>query len=208
MSSVLPHEAVISRIDELERELVSLRTFFAPGSDTSANDAEATADASRPEIAEDRTRPRANIGDEERELLLCRAGDIRVALPLVQVREVVPVARLLPLPGASECVLGSLDLHGEPVVIHDMVQHLSGVRDPIERTHLILVVSVDDGVIGIKVTDAVDVIRASVRGVSSSSALEVRSDIVLGVSIHDGAQVMVMDVEAIAMRSQLAQVPA
>lgn len=208
MSSVLPHEAVISRIDELERELTSLRTFFAQGIDESANDVEAAPDGSQPGSPTQRSQSRTQIGEEECELLLCRAGDVRVALPLALVREVVPVARLLPLPGASECVLGSLDLRGEPVVIHDMVAHLSGVRDPIERTHLILIVRVDDGVIGVKVTDAVDVIRAGVRGVTSSSALEVRSDIVLGVSIHDSAQVMVMDVEAIAMRSTLATAPA
>lgn len=189
MSSTPGNEAVVARIDELERELISLRTFFAPAADADTPDpGGASADRSSPQR-------------EEQELLLCRAGQAHIAVPLTEVREVVPVARLLPLPGAAQGVLGTLDLRGTPVVVHDMGQHLNGQPTTLTRTNLVLIARSQDGPIGLKVTDALDVIRATVSSVKGTRGAEQNSDIVRGVSIHEGTQVMVLDVRAIATRS-------
>ena len=180
----------MGRIAELEQELGALRAF-------SASPVEPADGGSSARAAKDAG------GAEECELLLCKAGDRAVALRLTEVREVVPVARLLPLPGSPAGVLGSLDLRGNPVVVHDLAEHLGRGPAPLERTNLILVALVKDGVVGIKVTEAVDVIRARLRTVASALERAQRSDVILGVSIHEGTQIMVVDVEAVAARSSV-----
>jgi len=70
-------------------------------------------------LAGDEALPAAGL-----EVLVCRIGEGRVALPLVAVQEVVPVAATAPLPEAPIWVQGLLDLRGEAVPVLDVAARI------------------------------------------------------------------------------------
>lgn len=80
----------------------------------------------------------------------------RFAVPLACVRRAVLSARPVPLPGASEIVLGVLDLGGETVTVLDFALRASGRPTVITPTQQFLVVEMDgflcafvvDGIVG------------------------------------------------------------
>src|SRR4051794_6754661 len=53
------------------------------------------------------------------EALLLPVGPAQHALPLVAVRETLPIGLVTPLPGAPQAVLGALNVHGDVVVLLD-----------------------------------------------------------------------------------------
>lgn len=55
------------------------------------------------------------------EVLLCAIGDHRVALPLDEIREVVPLARTRPIPGAPYFILGLLNVRGRELPVLDAI---------------------------------------------------------------------------------------
>lgn len=70
------------------------------------------------------------------QVLLCRIADVRYALALADVDEVVRAAAVTPLPGAPPVILGLLDLRGAPVPVLDARRrfgHPERPLDPAER---------------------------------------------------------------------------
>lgn len=99
--------AVLVRLAHLEQEVVALRQQLTS------------------------RRGAAPLPEGALELLTCVAGGERFGLPLASVQEVVPMARLVPVPDAAPWVLGTLNLRGQSVVVIDVAQRLLG------RTHVI-----------------------------------------------------------------------
>jgi purine-binding chemotaxis protein CheW len=48
-----------------------------------------------------------------------RLGSVRVGIPLRDVERVLRAVALAPVPGAPACLLGMLNLHGEPTPVYD-----------------------------------------------------------------------------------------
>jgi chemotaxis-related protein WspB len=75
-------------------------------------------------------------------VLVFHIGRERYALPLTAVLQVLPVARLKPLPGAPHCVSGLLDLHGAPVPVIDLSRLAGSIPDAVRFDTRILLVDV------------------------------------------------------------------
>jgi purine-binding chemotaxis protein CheW len=72
---------------------------------------------------------------------VCR--DQRFAVPLAAVRRAVPSARLLPLPGAADVVLGVLDVGGDTVTVLDFALRACGRPTVITTAQQFLILDVD-----------------------------------------------------------------
>lgn len=94
------------------------------------------------------------------DLLYCGEADERCALPLACVEEVVPIARLLPLPEAPAYVAGVLDLRGQLVPILDLVARLHGRLREHELDDSIIVCRVGERVVGLLVPGIPELRRA------------------------------------------------
>ncbi|MEX1184196.1 MAG: chemotaxis protein CheW [Gemmatimonadota bacterium] len=74
------------------------------------------------------------------DVLTCRVGPHRLALPVGDVREVLRAAAITPLPGSPRLVDGVVDVRGEPVpVLNGRLRFDVPVRDLSPDEHFILV---------------------------------------------------------------------
>jgi chemotaxis signal transduction protein len=77
---------------------------------------------------------------EPLELLVCRLGPHRVAMPALQVVEVLPMLELVQLPLAPRHCLGLFDFRGTLTPTYDLGARLGAkLTDPEERRHLLVV---------------------------------------------------------------------
>jgi len=180
MSAHVARDAMRARVDTLERELHSLQAFF----ESTPEVAELTGDGPHDTAAED--------------LLLCRAGGRCVAVALDCVSEVLPAARLMELPDAEPSVLGALNLRGTSLVVHDLARRLNGEHAALARTDLILACTVAGRRVGLKITDAIDVVRAKVTPMAGQTGAVPGSTLLRGAIVHDGQQVVVIEAAAFA----------
>lgn len=75
----------------------------------------------------------------------------RLALPLSCVRRAVPAAAPAPLPGASDIVLGVLNVAGDVVTVVDLCRRLGIERAPLAASQQILVVELSGFLAGVVV---------------------------------------------------------
>ncbi len=89
-------------------------------------------------------------------VLVGEMGSELVALPLSLVDEIVPAARLAPLPGSPSWVAGLLDLRGEMLPVVDGLARASSIERDLELTDQIVVCIVSGRRVGLilqRVTD-------------------------------------------------------
>jgi chemotaxis signal transduction protein len=67
----------------------------------------------------------SSSGSGSTKALLARAGDCWCAIPLEDLRRVLPAVKLHPLPGAGWEIAGLAELDGEPLVVLNL-EHLVG----------------------------------------------------------------------------------
>jgi len=67
-------------------------------------------------------------------LLLVDIADVRCAFPVRRVTEVLPAARVTPLPGAPETVAGVVNVRGAPVVVVDGHRCVDRAAPPLHPT--------------------------------------------------------------------------
>lgn len=115
-SDLLP---ILDRIATLEAELAHLRQ----------------------QVATTLVRPTAP--DEDLAVLECTVAGQSFGLLLSTVREILPVAQVLPLPESEPWILGTLNLRGQSLVVLDMTHRLLGHAHVIEPSEYIVVC--DDG---------------------------------------------------------------
>lgn len=100
-----------------------------------------------------------------REQLIFRAGDLLLALSVLQVREILEVERFSPIPYAPVHVLGMIDLRGESVATIDIAAKLGMPKSSLHEDSRVVVLDVlrdnklsalailTDGVLGVDVLD-------------------------------------------------------
>jgi purine-binding chemotaxis protein CheW len=109
-----------------------------------------------------KTYARPNLSGRDTAVLLVDVGDMRGALELDRVREVVPAATLAPLPEAPDWVLGTLNLRGTSVPVVHVAHRLGRASKALALSDLIVVVLTESGTAGLVVSQvgAVKVIRS------------------------------------------------
>lgn len=132
-------------------------------------------------------------GSGDFQVLVCRAGTHRLAIPYSRLREVVLVPGLAPLPEAPPWVLGLLNLRGETLPVVDVQARLSGAARVPEIDDHVAVVETDDGPAGLVVTAVSSVAVVNGRDVAPAPRDVPYAPYVIGVLTLDGAPVPLVD---------------
>jgi|GEM_PF-4227984 len=90
-------------------------------------------------------------------ILRVRIGDSEVALPLDRVDEIVRMAALEAVPGASGVIRGTLNLRGEIVIVVDVAPRLAQAAVAGDPSHYIVVARGANGRYGILCNDTLGV---------------------------------------------------
>lgn len=127
----------------------------------------AEVDALRGRLAQLETRlkktyERSSLAGLDTSVLLVDIGELKAALELQRVQEVVPAATLSPLPEAPDWVLGTLNLRGRSIPVVHVAHRLGGAPRALALSDLIVIVRTESGLAGLVVSQvgAVQVIRA------------------------------------------------
>jgi chemotaxis signal transduction protein len=121
----------------------------------------------------------ARGGEEEepellRELLAFVLADAPYAIPVEQVREIIRVRDVTPMPRVPESVLGVVALRGEIVQVVDLRMRLRvEIGELTRRSRIIVLHGEDEKVTGILVDAVQEVLRISESGIQPTTSQEI-----------------------------------
>lgn len=119
------------------------------------------------------------------EVLLIEIDGVRGGLPLDAVREVLPAARLEPLPGAPAAAMGVVNLRGAPVVVVDGRACIGRDRRELRPSDRFVVLEDVEPRCALRVDATADLVAVPAADVVPGPALGARG--------ADGAHVAVLD---------------
>ena len=136
--------------------------------------------------------------DPSKNYVGCVVGDLRYAIPIPAVREIVNALALLELPNAPPSVLGVADYRDEVVPVVSLRQRFSLAPIPTTRRTKWIVVESEGRLVALVVDAVTEVFRSAT--VRSAPALGVGDDArgIDGVAEKDGSLVFVLDVSRFA----------
>lgn len=127
--------------------------------------------------------------------VVCSVGAARLGLPVAEVVEVVPVARLVDVPSASPWLLGLLHLRGASLTVVDTAVRLGLDACPPGLDARIVVVGRGSRRVGLLVENDVTLLTVAVDQVRAPSSVEARGGAVQAVVEAASGPVVVVDVD-------------
>jgi len=115
-------------------------------------------------------------------------------IDIMVVREIRSWVTTTPLPGTPRHVLGVINIRGTVLPIVDLAARISALATPVEKREVIIVIEVDDRVMGIpvdRVSDIVNVEEGNVQPVPAASTPGLRR-LVCGLLTFDDHVVCLM----------------
>ncbi len=136
--------------------------------------------------------------DPSKNLVECVVGEVRYAVPISTVREIVNPLPLVALPSAPHAVVGVADYRDEVVAVVDLRARFGLGESPVTRRTKWIIVRRAARSFAIIVDAVTEVFRSSdVRPAPLTGAgADVRA--IEGVTSHDGTMVFVLDVARFA----------
>ena len=138
------------------------------------------------------------------EILLVRIGSTNAGFALDAVREVVPMAELVPIPEAPRWVLGLLNVRGKSLPVVDVRARLEPEAQPPGPSDLIVIVSTRLGVAGLVVDEVSTVQRLARAAIEASVHGTPHAAYVLGTFTHAGQSTVLLGVPELLHHGELA----
>lgn len=118
-------------------------------------------------------RESASPADAQRQLLCVRVAQVPYAVPVENVREIVRVRPITPIPRTVSSVRGVISLRGEIIQVIDLRLRLRLPAEAATKASRIVVVQVEDGrVAGVLVDEVREVLRVAETAIGSPAAAD------------------------------------
>jgi purine-binding chemotaxis protein CheW len=132
--------------------------------------------------------------DPSKNLVGFVVGEVRYAVPIGDVREIVNPLPVVDLPGATTAVVGVADYRDEVVPVVDMRRRFGLHSTPLTRRTKWIVLGVSDRLVALVVDAVTDVFRSE-AALRPPPAVTVGTDrrAIAGVTTRDGELVFVLD---------------
>jgi purine-binding chemotaxis protein CheW len=123
-------------------------------------------------------------------------NDETYGINVLQVREVLRVSEIAPVPGAPDNVLGVINLRGNVVTVVDARRSFRMAPKPVDDAARIVVVEIDEHVVGLFVDAVAEVLELTQSMVESAPNVgnEENSKYIDGVVNHPGGILILVDV--------------
>jgi purine-binding chemotaxis protein CheW len=134
--------------------------------------------------------------DQHKNLVGFILGDVRYAIDIGRVREIVNPLEITPLPYTPQEVAGVADHRGEVVPVIDLRARFNLPSRPEERGTKWILVTIGDRVVGLVVDSVTEVFGARNDEIRPTPEVGGNRDMrgISGVAKHDGKLVFVLDV--------------
>ncbi len=139
-----------------------------------------------------------------------RLGDETYAINVMQVREILRVPEIAPVPGAPDYVLGIINLRGSVVTVVDTCKRF-GVPsgEPTESTRIVII-EVEKNILGILVDAVMEVVNLRASDIESVPNVgnEEGSKYIQGVYSRDGKILILIDLNMLLSKDEWGDIAA
>ncbi|MEJ2687601.1 MAG: chemotaxis protein CheW [Gammaproteobacteria bacterium] len=124
-----------------------------------------------------------------------RLDDECYGINVMQIREVLRVADIAPVPGAPDYVLGIINLRGNVVTVIDTRKRLGLMPRDVDDSSRIVIIETDNQVVGIRVDSVAEVVDLRMADVESAPNVgnDESSKYIQGVASRDGELLILVD---------------
>ncbi|KAF0248975.1 MAG: purine-binding chemotaxis protein CheW [bacterium] len=141
-----------------------------------------------------------------KQLILFKVGGESFGVEIGLVKEIVPYQDITPVPDSYEFVEGIINLRGKIVTVIDMRRRLHvALTSPRERTTRIIILELDNKLMGIIVDAASEVVRVASETIGPPPELisEAGASYITGVVKHNDRLVVLLDLHRILSAQEI-----
>ncbi|MEJ2643509.1 MAG: chemotaxis protein CheW [Gammaproteobacteria bacterium] len=141
------------------------------------------------------TQTAQNTDDSAIQCVTFRLDDECYGINVMQIREVLRVADIAPVPGAPDYVLGIINLRGNVVTVVDTRKRLGLMPRDVDDSSRIVIIETDNQVVGIRVDSVAEVVDLRMAEVESAPNVgnDESSKYIQGVASRDGELLILVD---------------
>jgi purine-binding chemotaxis protein CheW len=117
--------------------------------------------------------------DEEnkKQIIVFTLGKETYGADINQVREIIKITDITPVPKAPPAVLGVIDLRGKIVPIIDLKEELALVKSPLADINLVIVTETTGKLVGLKVDAVNEVLKIENSAIEETPAVSISGDL-------------------------------
>ncbi len=137
---------------------------------------------------------------EEVQLVVFRLGEEEFGVNIHQVREIVRLVPITPIPRAPEFIEGVVNLRGQILAVMDLAKRLDVPSKPRSEKTRIVVVELEDNVVGMIVDEVSEVLRIPTSKVEKTPQIiesEISQRYITGVGKLEDRLLILIDLAAI-----------
>jgi purine-binding chemotaxis protein CheW len=133
-----------------------------------------------------------------------RLGDETYAINVMQVREILRVPEIAPVPGAPDYVLGIINLRGSVVTVVDTCRRFGVESRDITDSTRIVIIEVEKNILGILVDAVMEVVNLRASDIESVPNVgnEEGSKYIQGVYSRDGNILILIDLNMLLSKEE------
>jgi len=133
---------------------------------------------------------------EEIQLVIFKIGDEEFGVNIHQVKEIVRLVPITPIPRAPEFIEGVVNLRGQILAVMDLAKRLELPSRPRSEKTRIIVVEVEDNIVGMIVDEVTEVLRLPLEKIEKTPQIvesEIEQKYIKGVGKLDDRLLILID---------------
>jgi purine-binding chemotaxis protein CheW len=142
--------------------------------------------------------------EKELQVVGFRIGDETFGVRIGSVREIVRVPEITSVPNASETIEGVINLRGKIIPVMDLRKRFGQVEISTDKKNRILVVELDNKLVGLIVNSASEVLKIPPSEIESPGSVfaDGESSYVTGVGKLNGRLIILLDISKLLHRPE------
>ncbi len=147
--------------------------------------------------------------NEELQLVIFKIGSEEFGVPISQVREIVRLVQITPVPRAPSFIEGVVNLRGQILAVIDLAKKLNLKSNPRSEKTRIIVVEVDDNTVGMIVDEVTEVLKISSENVKEPPeiiATKIKQEYLKGIGKLEERLLILIDLAKVLSLEEIEEV--
>lgn len=148
-----------------------------------------------------------SIQDEKTviQLIVFRAGGEEFGVKIDEVREIIKMGMITPIPESPDFIKGIINVRGEIVTAIDIKSRFSLSAKKDNESKHIIVTKIDDNLFGIIVDEVIEVLRILKKDIKLTPSYLIRTHekYVRGIISHEGRFIILLDIKKLVSHQEL-----
>ena len=144
--------------------------------------------------------PTATLADEEAkelvQLVVFRLDEEEYAVEISEIREILRMSEITPMPNAPSFIAGVINVRGKIVVVIDLEKRFNLVRQSKEKSLHIVIAEIDDNTFGAIVDEVTEVLRVPKDAIEEAPGIiseKIHAEYVRGIAVLEERLIILLD---------------